>query len=107
MYTLTEDDLGSQWRYEVEKVVAENGDVTFLVKNYRDYGDSEEEEEPPVVIPDIDVPTTDIPEEEVPTAEPPKTSDSMIVWVLAAAVSGLGLVWLALSGKKREDEESI
>ena len=107
VYTLTEDDLGSQWRYEVEKVVAENGDVTFLVKNYRDYGDSEEEEEPPVVIPDIDVPTTDLPEEEVPTAEPPKTSDSMIVWVLAAAVSGLGLVWLALSGKKREDEESI
>ena len=69
--------------------------------------DEEEEEKVIIEIPDDDTPTTDIPEEEIPTAEPPKTGDSMIVWILAATVSGLGLAWLALSGKKREDEESI
>ena len=109
-YMVTEDSLGGGWTYDLTEIAEENGDIRFVVKNYRTPGGSsedEEEDEPIIDIPDIDVPTTDIPEEEVPAAQPPKTSDSMIVWVLAAAVSGLGLVWLALDGKKREEEEGI
>ena len=73
-------------------------------------------------IPDVDVPTTDVPDAGVPTtdvpgesgtelgdgdvplAEVPKTGDSSAVWVLAAAVSGIGLVWLTVC-KKRESEQ--
>jgi len=107
-YTVTEDSIGLNWRYRVIETEGEDGSISFVVENSKLPDDDEEEEEEIIIdIPDDDTPTTDIPEEEVPTAEPPKTSDSMIVWVLAAAISGLGLVWLALSGKKREDEESI
>ena len=63
-------------------------------------------------IDDGDTPTTpaepgsDIGDDDVPTtpAQPPKTGDSMGLWIAAALVSGMGLVWLALSGKKREEE---
>lgn len=50
-------------------------------------------------------PGTDIEEPDVPVspAQPPKTGDSMGLWIAAALVSGMGLVWLALSGKKREE----
>ena len=65
---------------------------------------------PTTDLPDVDVPTTDVPGEgtdlgdgDVPLAEVPKTGDSSALWVLAAAVSGIGLVWLAVS-KKRETE---
>ena len=62
-------------------------------------------------IDDGDTPTTpaepgsDIGDDDVPTtpAQPPKTGDSMGLWIAAALVSGMGLVWLALSGKKREE----
>ena len=62
-------------------------------------------------IDDGDTPTTpaepgsDIGDDDVPTtpAQPPKTGDSMGLWIAAAMVSGMGLVWLALSGKKREE----
>lgn len=63
-------------------------------------------------IDDGDTPTTpaepgsDIGDDDVPTtpAQPPKTGDSMGLWIAAAMVSGMGLVWLSLSGKKREEE---
>ena len=66
---------------------------------------------PPTIIDDDNTPTTpadpgtDIEEPDVPTtpAQPPKTGDSMGLWIAAALVSGMGLVWLALSGKKREE----
>ena len=65
---------------------------------------------PTTDLPDVDVPTTDVPGEgtdlgdgDVPLAEVPKTGDSSALWVLAAAVSGIGLVWLTVS-KKRETE---
>ena len=50
-------------------------------------------------------PGSDIGDDDVPTtpAQPPKTGDSMGLWIAAALVSGMGLVWLALSGKKREE----
>jgi hypothetical protein len=55
-------------------------------------------------LPDEGVPTTDLPDEDVPKAEVPATGDSLGAWILAAAVSGIGLVWIALTGKKREDD---
>ena len=35
---------------------------------------------------------------------PPETGDAMGFWIAAAAVSGLGLVWLALGNRKRREE---
>lgn len=51
-------------------------------------------------------PGTDIGDDDVPVtpAKPPKTGDSMGLWIAAAMVSGMGLIWLSLSGKKREEE---
>lgn len=43
------------------------------------------------------------PNDKVPGADVPKTGDSMTLWVLAAAASGAGLIWLAISGKKRKE----
>ncbi len=43
----------------------------------------------------------DIPDEDVPLADVPKTGDPLILWMVSAAVSALGLIWLALSEKKR------
>lgn len=67
--------------------------------------------EQPVEIPDEDTPKTDlpqapvdIPDEDTPKADVPKTGDTMGLWVMAAAASGAGLVWLNLTGKKRKDD---
>lgn len=51
-------------------------------------------------------PGSDIGDDDVPTtpAQPPKTGDSMGLWIAAAMVSGMGLIWLSLSGKKRKEE---
>lgn len=51
-------------------------------------------------------PGTDIGDDDVPVtpAQPPKTGDSMGLWIAAAMVSGMGLIWLSLSGKKRKEE---
>ena len=51
-------------------------------------------------------PGTDIGDDDVPVtpAKPPKTGDSMGLWIAAAMVSGMGLIWLFLSGKKRKEE---
>lgn len=92
--------------------------------------DDDDDDDDPVVIPDEDTPTTDLPDEETPTtdlpdeqtptteqpttdlpdeetpmAEAPKTGDNSTAWILAAGVSGLALVWLAITGKKRRDNE--
>ena len=51
--------------------------------------------------------TTDIPDEETPlAATPAKTGDNLVLWVLAAGVSGIGLVWVSLMGRKRRDDGS-
>lgn len=67
--------------------------------------------EQPVEIPDEDTPKTDlpqapvdIPDEDTPKADVPKTGDAMGLWVMAAAASGAGLIWLNLTGKKRKDD---
>ena len=36
---------------------------------------------------------------------PAKTGDAMGLWVMTAAASGMGLVWITLSGRKRKTEE--
>ena len=67
--------------------------------------------EQPVEIPDEETPKADlpqapvdIPDEDTPKAEVPKTGDTMGLWVMAAATSGAGLIWLNLTGKKRKDD---
>jgi len=64
---------------------------------------------PPVIIEEPEVPLADepvveIPDEEVPLANVPMTGDETALYAIMALASGLGLVYLALSGKKREDE---
>lgn len=67
--------------------------------------------EQPVEIPDEETPKADlpqdpvdIPDEDIPKADVPKTGDTMGLWVMAAAASGAGLIWLNLTGKKRKDD---
>ncbi len=48
----------------------------------------------------------DIPDVAVPKAEVPATGDTLALWIMAAAVSGVGLVWLALIDKKRREDEN-
>ena len=36
----------------------------------------------------------------------PKTGDNAGLWLMAAAASGLGLVWMTISGKKRKEENA-
>ena len=72
--------------------------------------DLPDEQTPTTDLPDEQTPTTeqpvtDLPDEETPMAEAPKTGDDSAAWILAAGVSGLALVWLAITGKKRRDSE--
>lgn len=67
--------------------------------------------EQPIEIPDEETPKADlpqapvdIPDEDTPKADVPKTGDTMGLWVMAAAASGAGLIWLNLTGKKRKDD---
>jgi len=49
---------------------------------------------------------TEIPDETTPLAQAPKTGDCAAVWFGIAAVSGAGLVWLVLSGKRRKNDDA-
>ena len=48
---------------------------------------------------------TDIGDDDVPLAEAPETGDASLLWVILAIASGSGLIWLALTGKKRKECE--
>jgi uncharacterized repeat protein (TIGR02543 family) len=79
-------------------------------------------ENPLEQIPDEETPLTDIPENVIPTAEQPvetteigeepvakavmptKTGDALALWIAAAGVSGIGLAYLVLSGRKRRED---
>lgn len=114
-YTVREQSLGENWRAEIFNETPVNGeDFRIIVSNYYTTGggggtdpedptDIPDEDTPTTDLPDEDTPTTDLPDEDVPQADVPTTGDNLIAWVLAAAVSGLGVVWLALSGKKHKD----
>ena len=81
--------------------------------------DLPEEETPTTDLPDEDTPTTqppaeetpqedpsaELPEEDVPMAEAPATGDASLLWLAAAVLSGSGLAWLALSERKRREQE--
>jgi len=59
-------------------------------------------------VPGGDLPEIIIPDPQVPAGEkvdPAKTGDPMMLWAAAAAMSGFGLGWLGLTGKKKDDEE--
>ena len=61
-------------------------------------------------LPDEDVPLAELPDEDVPKdeyAEPTKTGDDLKAWIFVAAASGLSLVWLALSGKKKHRDGEV
>ena len=62
-----------------------------------------DEDIPLVDIPDEDIPLVDLPEDDVPMADVPKTGEAMIYRIMAA-VSGLTLVALAITGRKKEEE---
>ena len=47
--------------------------------------------------------STDLEDPDVPTAEVPETGDASLIWAAAALLSGIGLAWLVISGKKREE----
>ena len=69
--------------------------------------EEEPEDETPVTeLPEEDVPLEELPEEDVPLAEVPATGDALAVWLALSGLSGSGLLALALTGRrKREDEE--
>ena len=115
---------------EEEKDVTNDGIVTVLkdgadtkmtvTNTYTNDSHGDGPNDPPKLITDPDVPKTDVPElPDEPAAEipdeptpadeytdPGETGDSSLAWILAAAVSGIGLVWLSLSSKKRKDENA-
>ena len=47
---------------------------------------------------------TDIPDDSTPKAEAPKTGDELAAWAAASGASVAGLLWLALSGRKRKEQ---
>ncbi len=71
--------------------------------SYSNEDDGDSDREPPIAWPDD---PTDIPDEGTPLADAPATNDSTGIWVLAAGVSDLALVWLALTDKKRRDDKA-
>ena len=63
-----------------------------------------EEDVPLVDIPEVEIPVTDLPEEDIPLADVPKTGETMIYRIMAA-ISGITLMALAVTGRKKEEEE--
>lgn len=64
----------------------------------------EEPEVPLGPAPDLPEEPVEIFDEDVPLADVPKTGDSMMLYVVSAIISALGLVFLALTGKKKIEE---
>ncbi len=58
-----------------------------------------------VEIPEEEVPLMEIPDEEVPLADVPKTGDNVTLFVILAALSGLSLAALALTGRKKNSSK--
>ena len=83
----------------------------WVITNTLEGTEIKEPETPTTDLPDTDVPTsgdtgTDLQNPDVPRADAPKTGDATWLWAMAAAVSGMGLVWLTISGKKRKEEDA-
>lgn len=83
-----------------------NSDKVINVWYVADETDIEEPDVPGGELPvDPGDPGIDIEDPDVPTSEIPATGDTLMAWIAAAAVSGMGLIWLAITGKKRKDEK--
>ena len=83
----------------------------WVITNTLEGTEIKEPETPTTDLPHTDVPTagdtgTDLQNPDVPRADAPKTGDATWLWAMAAAVSGMGLVWLTISGKKRKEEDA-
>ena len=71
----------------------------------------EEPVEEPVEIEEPEVPLAEEPDiveiedPDVPLADVPQTGDESVVWGEIALISGLGLVFLAIEGKRRTEAE--
>ena len=125
--TLSEDngwrytwrDLNDGYTWSVEEVDVPDGYVSkttrmgnrWVITNTLEGTEIEDPETPTTDLPDTDVPTsgdtgTDLQDPDVPRADAPKTGDATWLWAMAAAVSGMGLVWLTISGKKRKEEDA-
>lgn len=110
-YTYTSDDDDDDDDDDSPVVIPdEDTPTTDLPDEQTPTTDLPDEQVPTTDLPDEQVPTTeqpvtDLPDEETPMAEAPKTGDNAAAWILAAGVSGLALVWLAITGKKRRDSE--
>ena len=107
--------------------LADHPDSLVLTLNnnyYYNNGGDDGDDIPPVVIPDnptpgsdtpttppttpsTGTPTTDIPNEETPKASQPEaTGDNLSLWIAAAGVSGVALIWAALAGRKRKEDDA-
>ena len=125
--TLSEDndwrytwrDLNDGYVWSVEEVDVPDGYVSkttrmgnrWVITNTLEGTEIKDPETPTTDLPDTDVPTsgdtgTDLQNPDVPRADAPKTGDATWLWAMAAAVSGMGLVWLTISGKKRKEEDA-
>jgi LPXTG-motif cell wall-anchored protein len=62
-----------------------------------------DEDVPLTDLPDEDVPLEDLPDEDVPLADIPQTGDNSLLWVTIVILSGLCLVYLVFSSRKREE----
>ncbi len=101
--------------------IAIQEETTLLsVSNYFSSGGSDPDPDKPKPNPDPDPdPGTDIDDPDVPLdpgpggddvniddEDVPTTGDNFGMWVAAASVSGMALIWLALTGKKRKEEDA-
>ena len=72
----------------------------------------DEPDEPEEELPEPDVPLVpsepeeELPEPDVPLADVPKTGDETMLWYALAMLSGCGLVILALTGKKKKENDA-
>ena len=101
--------------------IAIQEETTLLsVSNYFSSGGSDPDPDKPKPNPDPDPnPGTDIDNPDVPLdpgpggddvniddEDVPTTGDNFGMWVAAASVSGMALIWLALTGKKRKEDDA-
>lgn len=118
-----DDDGVTEITYYAAYTTDETGGETGGGTTGRDDDDDDDRDDdsgrndPAVEIPEEEVPRTDvpaageepaadIPEQDVPMAEAAETGDASALLALMTAASGSGLTWLAVSGRKRKDQDA-
>lgn len=100
-------------------VKGSDDEVIVIPPERNDDDDDDDDDEDPIIVSDPDVPLAELPEEEVPLSEEPaeelteladeevpmadvpETGDASALWIVALAVSALGLAWTVVSSKKK------